>query len=314
MTKRTVVVATWRNGLFVVREGAIHHELAGQSVKGLAGDGNGGALAIVDGRKLCRRTVEGAWRTLASCSFDLACCVAVGDVIYAGTEDAQVLAVHADGNAQRLDGFDRTAGRETWYAGAALVNGKLLGPPLGVRSITATCDHAALLANVHVGGIPQSMDGGGTWRPTIDIECDVHQVCAHPERPDVVAAAAGTGLCISRDGGLTWSVERDGLHASYCSAVAFAGDDIFVAASVDHFAAQGAIYRRSLNDDGPMVPLGGGLPQWLEGISDTGNVATRGAAAAIADRAGNLYLSEDAGRSWSRGGTGLQIPSAVFIY
>jgi hypothetical protein len=50
--------------------------------------------------------------------------------------------------------------------------------------------------------------------------------------------------CISRDAGATWTIERGGLHASYCSAVAFSGDDILVSASTDHFAAQGRIYRR----------------------------------------------------------------------
>ena len=69
----------------------------------------------------------------------------------------------------------------------------VMGPPLGVRSIAATCDGAALLANVHVGGIPQSTDSGLTWRPTIDIEADVHEVCAHPTRPEIVIAAAGAG-------------------------------------------------------------------------------------------------------------------------
>ena len=314
MVNPTILVATWRNGLFVVANGSVHHELAGQSVRGLAGDGNGGALAIVDHHQLCRRNVEGMWTTVTTSSSELACCVAAGDVIYVGTEDAHVLAIRSDGTTENLEGLDRTAGREKWYAGAALVNGKLLGPPLGIRSMTSTCNNSALLANVHVGGIPRSVDGGKTWQPTIDIECDVHQVFAHPERPDIVAAASGAGLCMSRDAGQTWSVEGDGLHASHCTAVAFAGDDILISASVDHFAAQGAVYRRPLNHDGPMEPVGGGLPRWVEGISDTGNIATRGAAAAVADRSGNLYLSEDAGRSWSRGATDLQIPSSVFIY
>ena len=311
--KRTVVVATWRNGVFVVADGSVHHELAGQSVRGLADDGTGGALAIVDRHRLCRRSVEGMWTTVTTSSSELACCVAAGDVIYVGTEDAHVLAIRSNGTTENLEGFDRTAGREKWYAGAALVNGKLLGPPLGIRSIASTCDNAALLANVHVGGIPRSVDGGKTWQPTIDIDCDVHQVVAHPERPEIVAAASGAGLCISRDAGQTWSVERDGLHAPYSTAIAFAGDDILISASVDHFAAQGAIYRRPLNQAGPMELVGGGLPRWIEGICDTGNIATRGAAAAAADRSGNLYLSEDAGRSWSRAGTDLQIPSSVFI-
>ena len=118
----------------------------------------------------------------------------------------------------------------------------------GIRSITATSDRAVILANVHVGGIARSTDGGVTWQPTIDVDSDVHEVRAHPNRPDIVMAAAAIGLCASRDGGVTWDVEQEGLHASYCSAVAFAGDDVLVAASVDHFARQGAIYRRRVDE------------------------------------------------------------------
>ena len=96
-----------------------------------------------------------------------------------------------------------------------------MGPPLGIRSMAATCDGAALLANVHVGGVPRSTDAGLTWRPTIDIDSDIHQVCAHPTRPDIVIAAAAVGLCLSRDAGATWTIEQQGLHADHCSAVAW---------------------------------------------------------------------------------------------
>jgi photosystem II stability/assembly factor-like uncharacterized protein len=126
-------------------------------------------------------------------------------------------------------------------------------------------------------------------------------------------AAAAIGLCASRDGGATWQVERAGLHASYCSAVAFAGDDVLVSASVDHFAAQGAIYRRQVDGDGPLIAIAGGLPAWIDGIADTRCIATHGSAAGIADRKGNLYVSADAGRAWSRQADGLPAPSSVLI-
>jgi photosystem II stability/assembly factor-like uncharacterized protein len=219
-----------------------------------------------------------------------------------------------DGSLERLGGFEHVSGRDRWYAGTTLVDGRVVGPPLGIRSMAATCNHAALLANVHVGGIPRSTDGGATWQPTIEIDSDVHQVCAHPTRPEIVIAAAGIGLCISRDGGQTWTIEREGLHASYCSAVTFAGDDILVAASTDHFAQQGAIYRRPVDPEGVISPVSGGLPQWLDGIADTGNIAACGLAVAVADRAGNLFLSEDGGRTWSCGAEKLPTPSSLCIY
>ena len=308
-----VLVATWREGLFVVTGRTFHQELAGQPVSGLAPDGNGGALAIVGGRSLRRRTAAGEWHTIAVSESDLSCCILVGDRIYVGTDDAQVLCIGADGNLEQLPGLNEIAGRDRWYAGTALIDGQLVGPPLGIRSMTATCDDAVLLANVHVGGIPRSTDGGVTWQPTIDIEHDVHQVCAHPTRADVVVAAAASGLCLSEDSGATWNAERDGLHASYCSAVAFAGDNILVAASAGHFAAQGAIYRRPIDAPGPLLPVGGGLPRWIEGIADTGCIATHASAAAVVDHGGNLYMSEDAGRTWSRRIDRLPTPSSLLI-
>jgi hypothetical protein len=298
MVMPTVLAATWSDGLFVVTGKTLHQELARQPVRNLAPDGRGGAIAIVGGRSLCRRTADGEWSTIATSESEISCSVAVGDSIYVGTDDARILRVGPNGILERLAGFDDVDGRAEWYAGAAVINGQLVGPPLGIRSITATCDGAVLLANVHVGGIPRSTDGGVTWQPTIDIDKDVHQVCAHPTRPNVVIAAAAVGLCVSRDYGATWTVEQEGLHASYCSAVAFAGDDIFVAASANHFAPQGAIYRRPLEGHAPLVPVAGELPRWIDGIADTGCIATRGSGVAVVDGAGNLYTSEDAGRTW----------------
>jgi hypothetical protein len=313
VTTSPVLVATWSDGLFVVSGETRDQQFPEQSVRALAPDGQGGALAIVNGHSLQRRDPDGVWTAIAATELELSCCVAVGNVIYVGTDDARVLRVGANGSLEPLRGFDAVAGRDTWFAGSAVVNGQRMGPPLGIRSITATADGAVLLANVHVGGIPRSTDGGATWQPTIDVDSDVHEVRAHPHRPDVVMAASAIGLCSSRDGGATWEVEQDGLHASYCSAVAFAGDDILVSASVDHFAAQGAIYRRRVDGHDSLVAVDGGLPAWTNGIVDTGGIAARGTDVAVADAKGNLYVSTDTGRSWSRRATGLPAPSSLLI-
>ena len=313
MTLPTVLVASWRDGLIAITGATSTQELKGQPVRSLASDGEGGALAVVDGRTLCQRSADGAWRTIAVSEFELSCSVTASGKIYVGTDDAEILRLGANGNLERLPGFAEVPGRDTWYAGTALIDGKVVGPPLGIRSMTATCNGAALLANVHVGGIPRSTDGGATWHPTINIEEDVHEVRAHDTRPDVVIAAAATGLCISRDGGKTWSVERDGLHAPHCSAVAFAGDDVFVAASEDPFSAQGGVYRRPLDGPGPLLPVGGGLPRWFEGAVDTTCIATHASTVALADGGGNLYISADAGRTWSRLAERLSGVSSILI-
>jgi len=297
MATSTVLVATWRDGLIAIADGNSIHELKGQPVRGLTSDGEDGTFAVVGGHTLRQRSASGEWRTIALSESDLSCIVTVANEIYVGTDDAKILRLSAAGHFENVGGFADVPGRDTWYAGAALIDGKLLGPPLGIRSMTATCDRGALLANVHVGGIPRSTDGGGTWNPTIGIDEDVHEVRAHVARPDIVIAAAATGLCISWDGGATWRIERNGLHAHYCSAVAFAGTDILVAASDDHFAARGGVYRRPLDESGPLLPVGGGLPHWLDGIVDTACIATHASALALADRGGNVYRSNDTGKT-----------------
>jgi hypothetical protein len=314
VTKPTILVATWVGGLFAVTGDRRTQEIANQPVRGLAPDGRGGALAIVGRHSLRRRAPSGEWATVATSEFELSCCMTVRDNIYVGTDDARMLRLsHGGGVLDPIDGFDSVAGRDTWFAGSAIVNGQRLGPPLGIRSVAANSNGSILFANVHVGGIPRSMDGGRSWEPTIDINSDVHEVRAHQTNPDIVVAASAIGLCISRDAGATWTIERDGLHASYCSAVAFSGDDILVSASTDHFASEGKIYRRPIRPDGHIVAVEEGLPRWLNGIADTGCIATNGSTIVVVDRAGTLYLSTEFGLAWSRSSSELPTPSSVLI-
>ncbi len=314
MTEPTILVATWGDGLFAITGDGRTQEIANQRVRGLAPDGRGGALAIVGRHSLRRRAPSGEWATVATSEFELSCCMAVRDAIYAGTDDARMLRLsHGGGVLDPIDGFDNIAGREAWFAGSAIINGQRLGPPLGIRSVAANSSGSILFANVHVGGIPRSMDGGRTWQPTIDINSDVHEVRAHQADPDIVVAASAIGLCISYDAGATWTIERYGLHAPYCSAVAFSGDDILVSASTDHFANQGRIYRRPVRPDGDIVAVTNGLPTWINGIADTGCIATDGSTIAVVDRAGTLYLSTEFGLAWSRSSSELPTPSSVLI-
>lgn len=314
MKKPPILVATWGDGLFAVEGGRRTQEIDSQPVRGLAPDGRGGALAIAGRHSLCRRAPEGGWETLATSDFELSCCMAVRDTIYVGTDDARMLR-HSRGSPvlEPIDGFQGVKGRDAWFAGSAIVNGQRIGPPLGIRSVAANSNGSILFANVHVGGIPRSLDAGRSWQPTIDIHSDVHEVRAHPANPEVVAAAAGVGLCISRDSGATWTIERDGLHATHCSAVAFSGDDIIFSAAADQFAAQGRIYRRPLQPEGSIAAVEGGMPAWTGGIADTGCIAAMGSSIAIADRAGNLYFSEDFGRTWLCESAGLEAPSGVLF-
>src|SRR6202050_3205388 len=184
MTKATILVATWADGLFAVTADGRTQELANQPVRGLAPDGRGGALAIVGRHALRRRAPSGEWAIVATSEFELSCCMAVRDAIYVGTDDARMLRLsHRGGVLEPIDGFDNVAGRDAWFAGSAIVNGQRLGPPLGIRSVAANSNGSILFANVHVGGIPRSMDDGKTWQHTIEIDADVHEGRAHTTNP-----------------------------------------------------------------------------------------------------------------------------------
>ena len=312
--KPTILVATWADGLFALNGDERTQEIANQPVRGLAPDGRGGTLAIIGRHSLCRRAPSGAWVTVATSEFELSCCMSVNDAIYVGTDDARMLRLsHGDGSLDPIDAFDNIAGRDTWFAGSAIVNGQRLGPPLGIRSLATNSNGSILFANVHVGGIPRSMDGGKTWQPTIDINSDVHEVRAHPVDPDIVVAASAIGLCISRNAGATWTIECDDLHAPYCSAVAFSGDNILVSTSTDHFANRGRMYRRPIATEGKAVAVQNGLPAWLNGIADTGCIATNDTTIALVDRSGNLYVSTECGLAWSSSSSELPTPSSVLI-
>jgi hypothetical protein len=324
VTDWTILVSSWSDGLFVLEPGGrghgpghpARHEHTGRCVAGLAADGRGGAIAVVDRTTVARRHPPGTWTDLATSERPLECCLALRGSIHAGTEDAHLLRIHDDdGHArvERVSGFDAVEGRESWYAGSAVVDGRTVGPPLAVRSLAATSDGRVLLAAVHVGGIVRSVDGGVGWRPTIPIDWDVHEVCAHSGDPATVAAAMAAGPCISRDGGASWALVETGSTETHCSAVAFAGDDLLVSVARDPFADHGRVLRRPVGSSGPPEAVGGGLPDRLEGIVDTRCIATKGLRAAVVDRGGNVYASSDGGRRWTRRAEGIPHPSGALI-
>jgi hypothetical protein len=315
---QTILAASWHNGLFVITGDAVRHELADQPVRALYAD-RSGVLAIVGanqagGNQLCRRSPDGHWDTLASSDSPLSCLVAIGDTVLVGTDDAQVLRLGAAGTLQPLPGFALTEGRNRWYAGTAVIDGRVIGPPLGVRSIAATCNGTVLLANVHVGGIPRSTDQGASWQPTVDIDWDVHQVCTHPARPEVVVAAAAAGVCISVDHGATWTASAEGLHAPYCAAAAFDGDDVLVCAAKDHFATSAGLYRLPVADPAAIQPVEIGESRWLGAIIDTHCLVSKNEWVVAVDRTGHLNWSEDGGRDWHSHAQRFPMTSAVLLY
>src|SRR5579859_6762140 len=119
--------------------------LRGRSVAALTPGPSGEWMGIVDRRELCRRNADGTWTTLATTVVDLSALTTAGDVVFAGTVGAHMLRLRPDSELEPLPGFDTVTGRDHWHG---------VGGPIEVRSLTATVNGEALLANVHVGGHP----------------------------------------------------------------------------------------------------------------------------------------------------------------
>ncbi len=284
----TVLLAT-AAGILRFGDGAAPaHELEGRAVRGLICQGPTW-WAVLDDRIVARRDESGAWSDVATADRDLTCLLPVPGGAWCGTSDGHLLRLLGDGLTQ-VASFDAVDGRDTWHAVPS-------GEPY-VRSIAATSDARALLASVHVGGIARSGNGGGSWRPTIDVEIDVHEVRAHPSDPRLALAAAGYGLAVSHDAGASWGMETGGLHATYLRAVAFTTEAALVSASDGPAGEHSALYRWT-GDGQPMTKVGGGLPEWLHGNVDTGTLDASGEIAAFADDGGTVYRSSDGGRSWT---------------
>lgn len=199
----------------------------------------------------------------------------------------------AGSSAERMESFEGVDGRDSWHTPWG-------GPP-DTRSL-ARGPEGAIYANVHVGGIPRSDDGGDTWTPTIGIDADVHQVIT---AGDLVLAASAPGVAISGDRGGSWRMDSDGLHGRYCRAVAVAGEVLLASASTGPFSKQAAVYRRALDSERTFSKCSGGLPEWFASNIDSHCLAAKGDAAAIGTADGEVWLSRDRGETWQLAAKGL---------
>ncbi len=276
--------------------------LAGRSVTALA-LGPASVWAVVDGSALLELR-DGAWTTRASIDGPPATCVAPArDGVLVGTEQARLFRLTGAGLAP-MPSFETVEGRDAWYTP--------WGDPADVRSIAVALD-GAIHVNVHVGGVARSRDGGTSWAPTVDIESDVHQVLAHPTRPEVVLLAAAEGFGLSRDGGDSWTFATAGLHAHYLRAVTVAGDQALVSASTGFRGRRSAIYRTPLDGETRFERCRAGLPAWFDDNVDTACLAAAGPLVVFGTGDGRVYRSLDAGARWALALKGLPPVGCVAV-
>jgi photosystem II stability/assembly factor-like uncharacterized protein len=293
----TILVGT-EDGIRTAGDGQAPARLPGRAVEAMAAAADGALWALADGRELWRYDGDGEGRAAASSPGPSLRCLAVaGGTVLAGTAEAHLLRLDA-GELRPVEPFDRVDGRDGWYTPWG-------GPP-DVRSVAVGAD-GALWVNVHVGGIPTSPDGGRTWRPTIEVDADVHQVLAHPDDPDRVLAASARGLADSTDAGGTWTYLTEGMHARYCRAVALAGDTVVVSCSTGPRGGRATLYRRPLDAPvgTPFERCREGLPEWFPANIDTACLDASGPAVAFGTGAGEVFASADAGVTWERVAGGL---------
>ncbi len=249
----------------------------------------GTAWSLLDGRELWRQERGGGWELVAATEGRKATCVLPGSSgVFVGTDEAHLLRLRGK-TLEPVESFEQIEGRKEWFTPWG-------GPP-ATRSLTEG-PTGTLFANIHVGGVARSTDGGKSWRATMNIGADVHQVLAHPGDASIVLAAAAIGLGISNDGGERWTFRRAGLHATYQRAVAVSGSRVLVSSSRSERGRQAAVYRLDLGKRPHFEKCERGLPTWFSDNVDTYCLAAQGDDAVIGDANGSLYLSRDGGESW----------------
>jgi hypothetical protein len=291
LTMAPLLVGT-DDGLFTLGRGsAPRQELSGSPVQSLVRDDDRWWTGL-GGEAVWRLEPGRGWGEVVRSTdawLNCLCLTSIGLLI--GASEARLFRLDGDG-LEEVTSFQQTEGRDAWYTPWG-------GPP-DVRSVSAA--DGALYANVHVGGVVRSGDGGVTWEPTMDIDADVHQVWALND--GLVRAASAWGLGVSMDGGTTWEFQTDGLHGDYLRAVAVSGHAVFVTASEGHRGRRSAVYRRS-DSDVAFVKCTKGLPDWFGSNIDTFCLIARGDEVVFGTEEGSVYRSQDDGATWEEAATGL---------
>jgi photosystem II stability/assembly factor-like uncharacterized protein len=176
------------------------------------------------------------------------------------------------------------------------------GPP-AVRSL-ASPDGQTVYADIHVGSIMRSLDGGSTWAAvTPTLNEDVHRVAACPSAPNRVYANTARAVYVSEDRGQSWHDRGVGLGHAYGREVAVHPDqpDVLLATVSDGPHGENVHGRlwRSGNAGESWQPVGGEFPASTPDNIDTYHVTFDAAGTAWAAVGSVLYRSGDLGQRWT---------------
>ncbi len=205
------------------------------------------------------------------------------ETVWIGADRARLYG-YENGVVEEDEFFTSAPGRDNWHTPWG-------GPP-AVRSMTLDADHT-LYVGVHVGGILRYDDTGPV--PTIDISSDVHQVMAHPAQKGAVFAATARGVAVSHNGH-DFAFRVEGLHATYCRAIAVLEDRFIVTASTGPRSNDARVYSGSLWE-GELTPVGGGLLERFDDNVDTHCLSAVGDGVHLG-HGDSVWRSGDAGETW----------------
>ncbi len=166
-------------------------------------------------------------------------------------------------------------------------------------------DPNVIFAGIELGGVMRSTDGGRTWEDRKPGSYhDSHAVLTHPTALDRVYEAAGGGVAVSHDAGVSWSEVDDGMDRHYVWGLAIdpADPDLWYVSAThsaryahgDRESAEAHIYRRRGSE--PWQALGGGLPNPLP-VMPYALLVPR-------DRPGEIYAGFRDGQIWHSGDQG----------
>jgi photosystem II stability/assembly factor-like uncharacterized protein len=210
---------------------------------------------------------------------------------------------------------------KTWRELPALRNvasvGKWCFPPpprIGhVKDIVFDGDR--LLVGIEIGALLVSKDFGASFTELVvdpdPVECDIHRVLVHPDRPHRLIVANGiVGVMSSDDDGATWCKNPMPPHADYPDAIVVhpdAPDTVFLTAGVgwpsqwyEIGKARGKI-ARSRDGGNTWQRLLGGLPNGQRALFSALTIEAwpGGSALYAVDTDGEVFESMDEGENWT---------------
>ena len=176
-------------------------------------------------------------------------------------------------------------------------------------------DGDRLLVGIEIGALLVSKDFGESFTELVvdpdPVECDIHRVLVHPDRPHRLIVANGiVGVMSSDDDGKTWRKNLMPPHADYPDAIVVhpdAPDTVFLTAGVgwpSHWyeigKARGKI-ARSRDGGNTWQRLLGGLPNGQRALFSALTIEAwpGGSALYAADTDGEVFESTDEGDNWT---------------